>query len=112
MDDVEAALHRLGGVARRRQLVRTVSRRRLRRAVREGRVVRTGHGRYALPLTEAARVAASRLTGVASHTSAALHWGWAVKTVPTHPHVTVPRHRKLAAERRTDGHGPLARPGC
>ncbi len=102
MEDVEAAVRRLGGVARRGQLRRAVSRRRLGRAVRAGRIVRTGHGRYALPLTDATRVAASRLTGVASHTSAALHWGWAVKTVPAHPHVTVPRHRKLTAARRED----------
>jgi very-short-patch-repair endonuclease len=100
VDDVEAALHRLGGVARRRQLRRVVSRSRLGQAVRDGRIVRTGHGRYALPLTDEIRVAASRLTGVASHTSAALHWGWAVKTVPAHPHVTVPKHRKLTAQRR------------
>ena len=55
-------------------------------------VVRTAHGRYALPTADQARVAASRLTGCVSHTSAAgLHWGWAVKAPPVAPQVTVPR---------------------
>lgn len=99
--DPEQELSRLGGVARRSQLRRVSSRRQLRRALRDGRIVRTGHGRYALPLVDAARVAASRLTAFASHTSAALHWGWAVKTTPLAPHVTVPRHRKVAPARRT-----------
>lgn len=62
--------------------------------------MRTAHGRYALPTAEQARVAASRLTGVVSHTSAALVWGWAVKTAPIVPHVTVPEHRTVSATRR------------
>ena len=66
----------------------------------DGRIVRSYYGRYALPHADAARAAGSRLTGQVSHTSAALHWGWAVKTAPTVPHVTVPRHRKIAPGRR------------
>lgn len=93
-------LTRLGGVARWSQLRRRCSRRRLRRAVAGGRIVRTARGRYALPLADPARTAAGRLTGQVSHTSAALHWGWAVKTTPVVPHVTVGRHRTVDAERR------------
>lgn len=100
MTDPEVVLTRLGGTARRGQLRRGVSSRALRRAVAERRIIRTAYGRYALPLADEARVAASRLTGVTSHTSAALHWGWAVKTVPTQPHITVSRHRNITLERR------------
>ncbi len=63
-------------------------------------MVRTAHGRYALPTADQARVAASRLTGCVSHTSAALHWGWAVKAPPVAPQVTVPAHRTVDAPRR------------
>jgi very-short-patch-repair endonuclease len=63
-------------------------------------MVRTAHGRYAVPTADQARVAASRLTGCVSHTSAALVWGWAVKTPPADPHVSVPRHRTVDARRR------------
>jgi very-short-patch-repair endonuclease len=98
--DPVVALTRLGGVARWGQLRRSCSRRRLRRALADGRLVKTAHGRYALPTADQARVAASRLTGYVSHTSAALHWGWAVKTLPVAPHVTVPAHRTLDAGRR------------
>jgi very-short-patch-repair endonuclease len=102
--DPVTVLGRLGGVARWGQLRRRVPRRRLARALADGRIVRTGHGRYALPLADAARIAASGLTGTVSHTSAALHWGWAVKVVPAQPHVTLPRKRHIAADRRADSH--------
>jgi very-short-patch-repair endonuclease len=98
--DPVLALTRLGGVARWGALRRVCSGRRLRRALRDGRIVRSYYGRYALPHADAARAAGSRLTGHVSHTSAALHWGWAVKTAPTVPHVTVSRHRKIAPGRR------------
>lgn len=38
---------------------------------------------------------AHRVNGVLSHTSAALAWGWAVKTIPPRPHLIVPHKRKL-----------------
>ncbi|MEP6650694.1 MAG: hypothetical protein ABJA74_12420 [Lapillicoccus sp.] len=100
MADPVSSLSRLGGVARWGALRRTCSRRQLRRAVRDGRIVRTAYGRYAHPHADAARLAGSRLTGTVSHTSAALHWGWAVKTAPAEPHVTVSRHRKIDRPRR------------
>lgn len=100
MADPVMVLTRLGGVARWGQLRRTCSRRQLRRALADGRMVRTGHGRYAVPCADRARVAGSRLTGFVSHTSAALHWGWPVKTTPATPHVTVGRHRTVDPGRR------------
>jgi len=102
MVDPVVALNRLGGVARWGQLRRACSRRQLRRALQDGSIVRTARGRYAVPAADRARVAGSRLTGHVSHTSAAMHWGWPVKTTPVSPHVTVPQHRTVSAARRVD----------
>jgi very-short-patch-repair endonuclease len=93
-------LRRLGGVASRATLVRATSRKEFDRAVSRGDIVRDGYGRYALPVAGAALRAASALTGVVSHRSAALHWGWEVKTPPVLPDVTVRRNRAVSAERR------------
>lgn len=90
----------LGGVANRATLLRLTSRAELDRAVGAGDVVRVGRGRLALPQVDEAVRAAHALCGVLSHTSAALYWGWEVKTVPARPHVTVPAKRRLAPERR------------
>ena len=62
-----------------------------------GLVVRTAHGRYCLAGTDAARAGAHRLGGVASHTTAALHWGWKVRLPPPEPHVTIRAKRSLRA---------------
>ncbi len=90
----------LGGIARYGTLVRLVGRTELRHAVEAGLVVRVARGLYTLPgVDEAARVAA-RLGGVLSLTSAALHHGWAVKTVPDRPHVAVSRGRRTGDRAR------------
>jgi very-short-patch-repair endonuclease len=68
--------------------------------VRSGDVVRDARGRYALPAAEVAVRAAGALSGVVSHLSAAQLLGWETKTTPARPHVTVPRNRRLDAERR------------
>lgn len=94
------ALVRLGGVARWGQLRRVVGARAIANGVRRQAVIRTARGRYALPGSDEARRAASRLSGVCSHLSAAAHWGWPVKLPPGRPHVTVPSNRKVSAERR------------
>jgi len=60
-------------------------------------VVIDARGRYALPEAHDALRVANAVTGVLSHTSAALHWGWEVKSVPEKPHVTVRRKRRLSA---------------
>jgi very-short-patch-repair endonuclease len=93
---VTQALHRLGGVASRGVLIRATSRKEFRRSVDAGEIVRDAHGRYALPVADEALRAANRLSGVVSHRSAALHWGWEIKTVPNQPDVTVRRKRHLA----------------
>lgn len=94
------ALHRLGGVGTYAALARLTDRRALESRVRSGDVIRDARGRYALPAADEAKRAANSLTAVVSHLSAALHWGWEVKTVPTRPHVTVPRNRNLTAAAR------------
>jgi very-short-patch-repair endonuclease len=93
-------LYRLGGVADRRILIDLTGRADVDRALREGEIVRDGRGRYAVPVADAGLRAANALSGVASHRTAAIHWGWEVKTVPEEPDVTVPRNRKVPAERR------------
>ena len=92
---LEQHLTRLGGVATRRTLVQLTSRREVERALGAGRIVRNGHGRYALPFIAEAIQVANALAGVASHRSAAGHWGWAMKASPDVPSVTVPRKRRV-----------------
>ena len=94
-------LEQLGGVATRRQLLEHLTASQLRAAVEAGELVRIAYGLYARPGVAEAHVAARSLSGVLSHSSAALHHGWAVKTPPRQPHVTVPRHRKVSPARRS-----------
>ena len=92
-------LAELGGVATAGTLVRLSSRTELERAVAGGQVLRLSRGRYAVPATAEAVRAAHALSGVLSHASAALEWGWAVRTVPARPHITVPNKRKVDRSR-------------
>lgn len=93
---VAEVMERSGGVASAAQLRRAgVGRRRLRKAVAEGEVVRCARGRYAVAAVGEHRAAAHALTGVLSHLSAALHHGWKVKEVPEVAQVVVPRTRRL-----------------
>lgn len=93
-------LRELGGVARRRALLRVVSRHELSRAVAAGEVVRDARGLYALPDADAAARAVHQLGGVLCLTSAALRHGWAVKTLPRRPHVLVSRGRRVDPRQR------------
>lgn len=98
--NVEELLRRMGGVSSRRALLRRAPRRDIDAALRQGRILRDAHGRYALPAAHDARRAANRLTGVVSYRSAALLHGWEVKTVPDLPDVTVRRKRHLTPAQR------------
>lgn len=102
--ELDELVRRMGGVARWRTLVREVPASQVREAVARGRLVRISHGLYALPGRDEAQAAARSLNGVLSLTSAALHRGWAVKTPPAKPHVTVPRSRKVSPDRRRGVH--------
>lgn len=97
--EVQDLLVARGGVATRADLLAVVSRAEVDQALRRGDLVAVARGRYAVPAVEDAVRAAHALGGILSRESAALHHGWAVKTVPTEPHVSVPRNHKLAAER-------------
>lgn len=91
---------RLGGTTTWRLLRRNSSWRAIRRALDTGAIVKTTYGRYALPTVDTARIAASRLTGACSHTSAALVHEWPVMHPPAVPRVTVSPRRNLPASRR------------
>jgi very-short-patch-repair endonuclease len=91
---------RLGGVATRAQLLTVTSRAEVDAALAGAEIVVVGRGRYALPEADHALRAAHRLSGVVSHFSAALLWGWGVKHPPPLPEVTLPRNRKVSRERR------------
>lgn len=98
----EEVLTRLGGVADAGTLLRVVTKAQVRRALREGLVVRDARGRYSLPGAAAGLRAAHWLTAVASHLTAALLHGWEVKAPPPLPVVTVPRNRRVEPTRRED----------
>ncbi len=100
--DVTAALHELGGLSDRRTLLTLVTARQLRRGLETGEVVKLARDLYALPSANEAAVAARRVHGVVSHLSAALAWGWKVKTVPALPMVTVARNRHPDADDGVD----------
>lgn len=100
---VTDVLTRLGGVAPAGVLVAATSRRQVRTALKNSQIVRVGRG-YALPTADEGRVAALRLTGLASHRSAAAIHGWELKTQPERPEVIVPRGRKVTPERRAATH--------
>lgn len=96
----EEVLSRLGGVADSRTLLRHTTKSRIRGALAKGLIVRDARGRYSLPVTVEGLRAANRLSGVASHLSAASLHGWEVKSPPACPTVTVPRNRQVSPERR------------
>ncbi len=81
--DVVTTVGRLGGTCTWRELRRAVPWRLIGATVEAGLLVHPGRGIYTLPAADAGRVVAARLTGVVSHRTAALHWGWKVKTAPT-----------------------------
>ncbi|WP_216656409.1 endonuclease domain-containing protein [Nocardioides marmotae] len=105
-------LRMLGGVATRAQLLAVARRSDLEQALASGDVIRTARDRYALASADAAIATAHGLSGVLCLTSAALHHGWAVKTVPGRPHVAVPRNRRVTPAQRAladvhrAAHGP------
>jgi hypothetical protein len=111
MMSVSDCLVELGGVATRGILVRLTSRAAFDRAVAAGGVVRLGRGRYGLSGVDEAVALAATLGGAVSHTSAALHHGWAVLRLPDKPHVTVSRGRKLDARFASRAHVHVAELG-
>ncbi|MFL6172765.1 MAG: hypothetical protein ACJ716_07710 [Marmoricola sp.] len=99
--DAKEALIRLGGVAPAAAIRRLASARSLARAIESGTVVRDGRGRYSLRTMDDALHAANALSGTVSHLSAALFWGWELKSAVPLPQITVPRKRRVTPERRS-----------
>ncbi|MEZ5091368.1 DUF559 domain-containing protein [Nocardioides sp.] len=97
--EAASALERLGGVATAGEVAALSSRQRVRSAVARGEIVRLHRGRLALASAATARKDAAAVSGVVSHLSAALHWGWKVAWVPELVWVTVPRTRHPRAFR-------------
>ncbi|MGN6128915.1 MAG: DUF559 domain-containing protein [Nocardioidaceae bacterium] len=93
-------LARAGGVLEARRLVGFTSRGQIRTALQRGEIVRDARGHYALPAAEEARRHAARLSAVITGLSAAASYGWELKVQPELPVLTVPRTRKVTAERR------------
>lgn len=93
--EVDEAMRRMGGLATRGRLILVTSRAEVDAALRRGVVVRASHGRYVLPDLDAAAKQAHRVNGHLALTSAALHHGWEVKSVPVVPHVVFPRRRNV-----------------
>ena len=85
----------LGGVTDRTTLVNLRGTAEVRRALRDGILVRDGRGRYALPTAQPNLRTASSTVGVLSHRSAAAYWGWAQKTPDGLAEVTFPRTRRV-----------------
>lgn len=97
--EARQALERLGGVATASELLTLTSRARLRTALKHGHIVRLHRGRFSLKASPVAAKDAAAVSGVVSHLSAALHWGWPVMWVPERVWVTVPGDRKRRAHR-------------
>ncbi len=97
------ALTRIGGTADRSVLLRVTTRRRLEASCARGEVLRVGRGRYALPTVSVGSRAARRLSGAASHRSAASVHGWELAFQPARPEVIVPRNRRSVTPERRQG---------
>jgi very-short-patch-repair endonuclease len=93
-------LVRLGGVATRGELLQVASRVTLDRALADGSIHRPRRGRYVLPQADESRRVAHEVSGVVALRSAALTYGWKVRTLPQRPEVIVPRDRKVRADSR------------
>lgn len=100
--DVVEVLTRSGGVADGRTLVAFTSRRKVRTAHERGEIIRDARGRYALPSAPEPRREAARLSAVITGLSAAAEYGWELKVQPSRPVLSVPRNRKVPAERRRE----------
>lgn len=98
--DVLTALNALGGVARRGALVAACGRNAVDHAVRSQVIVPMARGTWASAAgADAALAASTALNGHLTRRTAALAWGWAVRTVPEYPEVVVDKSRRIRPER-------------
>ena len=97
-------IEEMGGIATRKALLECLERAAVDGALASGEIVVAARGRYALPVTDDAIRRAHAMSGVLSLTSAALHYGWEVKTPPDKPHILVPTKRRVPASLRATVH--------
>lgn len=95
MDEVVRALRDSGGVATWSELKKTLSREQLQEALTAGRISRIRRNLYVLADIREVRRIAIAASGVASHLTAAQHWGWKVKDPPARPCITLARGSRL-----------------
>jgi very-short-patch-repair endonuclease len=93
-------IERLGGVATWSALSRHCRPAEIRRLVRSGDLMLDSRGHYALPQADASLRTAARLSAVLSHRSAAQFHGWAQKSPPTTPELSVAKNRRLTTDQR------------
>ncbi len=98
--DLISTVTLMGGACEHAELVEVRGRAEVAAALEDGTLIRTGRRRIALATSPEAIRRASAVAGVLSHRSAAQHWGWAQKSVPAKPEVTVARTRHLSAGTR------------
>ena len=90
----------MGGACDRAAIVTLRGRNEVDRALRDGTLLRTARGRYALPTSPEFVCRASAFAGVLSHRSAAQYYGWAQKNLPSRPEITVARDRRISVAAR------------
>lgn len=95
--DAQGALIRMGGVARRFDLVEAVGRAEFDRAVANNQIRRVRRGIYEARVADQAMDAARRAGGVLSHLSAAHRWNFGLTVYREQHDVTVPRRSNRAA---------------
>lgn len=100
MPDPVTVLAQLGGHAPTSRLVERVGRASVRAALASGEIARVRPRHVALSGLDGAQLAAARVNGALSHSSALLAVGIPVLDPPPRPHVTVDRSRKIAPDRR------------
>ncbi|MCW2817476.1 MAG: hypothetical protein JWR42_263 [Marmoricola sp.] len=98
--DLVSRLTLLGGACDRSALQRHVAADDITRALEQGVLSEARRSRYVLATSPATIHQAAAVGGVLSHRSAAQHWGWAQRSVPVRPEVTVPRHVHVGAKAR------------
>ena len=105
-EDPVAVVREAGGLVDAATLRRRCTAQAIRRCLVAGTIVRLRRGRYGVPGIPDAERLATELSGVLTHLSAALAWGWEVKEPPDRPHLTFLKGRSLtpAQRRRIHSH--------
>lgn len=95
VDEVVREIRQRGGVATWSELKGVLEREQLEQALAQHRISRVRRNLYAVSDLAEVRRLAVEAGGVASHLTAAQHWGWKVKDPPTKPCITVPRGARV-----------------